>query len=50
MDILDVFIEDRNVYKTLLKSDKFEIAETIKEFLKKYSSGKIMPKEYYLEK
>lgn len=50
MDILDVFIEDRSVYKTLLKSDKFEIAETIKEFLKKYSSGKIMPKEYYLEK
>lgn len=50
MDILDIFIEDRSVYKTLLKSDKFEIAETIKDFLKKYSSGKIMPKEYYIEK
>lgn len=40
MDILDVFIEDRSVYKTLLKSDKFEIAETIKEFLKNIQAGK----------
>ena len=50
MDILDIFMNHKNLFKMIRKSKKYKLAPILEEFLMKYSSGKLQPKNYYIEK
>ena len=48
MDLLDVFLLDRSLYKKLLKSPCYQVEPALSDFLKKCSNGKPQPKAVYL--
>ncbi len=49
LDLLDVFLLDRSLYKRLLKSPSYRVEPALSDFLKKYSTGKQQPREFYLQ-
>ncbi len=49
LDLLDIFLLDRSLYKRLLKSPCYRVEPVLSDFLKKYSTGKPQPREFYLQ-
>lgn len=50
LDILDIFMHHKKLFKELRKTQNYEMTPLLAEFFQKYSTGKLQTRNYYIEK
>ncbi len=50
LDILDIFMYHKKMFKQIRKAKNYEITPLLEEFFQKYSTGKLKTRNYYIEK